>query len=372
MHRVLQLTDNLRVGGLQRTVVALSETLATRGVDVGIAAEAEGKLWSTLSAEVARIAAPARNSLASTIRYVLWLRRVVRSENWHIVHVHQRGVALLARIAVLGTSVPVVEHVHSVFSPSGLKGMLSFRGQTLIACGSAVAKMLTEGFGRPASKVEVVQNAIRDLGASADLTLPYGTGDTPKIIGIGRLVQEKDPLRFVETIRALNRDGLRVTAEWVGDGPLRSAVLADLAESPVQGMVFSGSTDDVLSKILGADLLLLSSRQEGLPLAILEAMSLGRAVVAPDVGSCSDVVQPGINGLLYPKELSGEEIARTLRVALQPAQLRQWGWQSRRLFVELGSLDVMAASICAVYDRVSPPPGSSVEKLRAVFKGEKA
>jgi glycosyltransferase involved in cell wall biosynthesis len=108
----------------------------------------------------------------------------------------------------------------------------------------------------------------------------------------------------------------------------------------------------VADKMLSADLLVLTSRWEGLPLVALEALALGRGIVAPDVGSCRDVVSPGENGLLYPPDATAEEIAALIRAALDPDTLRRWGRASRTRFERDGGMPRFIDGIRAVYDDV--------------------
>src|SRR4051812_18416048 len=109
-------TEHLEVGGLERMVVALSGQLVERGYDVAIAAEDRGDLWKELPSSVRRYCSPPRpDGPIALLRYVAWLRRILVRDQWSIVHVHQRRLALLARCAVLGSRRPVVEHVHNVF-----------------------------------------------------------------------------------------------------------------------------------------------------------------------------------------------------------------------------------------------------------------
>jgi glycosyltransferase involved in cell wall biosynthesis len=368
--RVLQLTDSLNPGGLERVVVDLATLLTGRGEEVGVAAEAGGGFWSELPPEVRRFHAPPKGGLLATIRYLRWLRRLLTQGRWHVVHAHQRKVALLARLAVAGTGVRVVEHVHNLFDePVGFRRLSSFRGHELIACGSAVRDMLVNDFRRPAHRVTLVTNAVSDLGAGLDLTLPSTAGSVPKIIGIGRTVPQKDPGRFVDAMRIVNSDGVRVHAEWVGDGEMFESLRERLAREPVPGLELSGATRHVAEKIRSADLLLITSRWEGLPLAALECAALGRGIVAPDVGSIRDVVRPGRNGHLYPVDATPAEIADVLARSLDPALLADWGRGSRSVHDEGANQEAMLLRVLRVYQRALSRGGTGRRGSRTTRSG---
>lgn len=348
--RILLLTDNLKVGGVQTVVAQLANAYSSRGYDVGVAAEAGGDIWSRLPAAVSRHIAPNHKGTSGTIRRVLWLAALLRRERYDIVHAHQRGAALAARVAAAFTHVAVVEHVHNVFLPVTAR-VTSFRGHRLIACGPAIERMLVQDYKRPAHRIDVVPNGVPDTAGTSGLELPAARGTVPHLVAIGRLVEQKDPLRFVRTIHALNRDAVTVTATWVGGGELLQAATTLRDELGLSTLEFVGETADTQKYIFGADLLLMTSRWEGLPLVLLEAMALGRGAIVPDAGSCSYAVADGVNGRVYPVDAQPEEIAAVLRDSLDASVLAKWGRASRERYRRSFSSERMAEEIEAVYKK---------------------
>ncbi len=335
---------------MERLVVELANAQRRAGHRTGIAA-GPGRLWDEVDAGVARLPAPAHRGPALRLGYMGWLRAIVRRDGWTILHAHQRGVALLARIAVLGTGARVVEHVHNVFhDDSRLTRLLSFRGHALIACGSQVASMLIEHYRRPRRRIHLIRNGISDLGGSVSRALPGTRGATPRIVGIGRLVEQKNPVKFLDVLAALNASGLVAEGVWIGDGELRPSLEERLREHPVPGLRLIGQSDHVVEEILDGDLLLMTSRWEGLPLVLLECASLGRGAVVHDVGSCRDAVQPGVSGVLVPPDMAPGEIAERIRaIVTDPTELERLGAGARRLFLGWSSFDDMVRAINDVY-----------------------
>lgn len=295
---ILLVTDNLKLGGVQTVVVQLSRLMSNRGWKVGIVA-ATGELEGKLPANVERYVMPASSITP-------WrLRRIAMRGSYGIVHAHQRGVALAARIGLLGTSIPLVEHVHNTFLPVSRK-RLSFRGDILIACGSSIATMLSRDYGRPAGHIRTVFNAVPDLA---------GTGNMPRqssriqILTIGRLTEQKDPMRALRVVEALERASPgKYFLKWAGGGPYEDEFLAEITARrlPVEWL---GQVQNAQSLLESADWLLLTSKWEGLPLVLVEALSWGVPAVAPDVGSCSDAVANDVTGLLYSPNATATEIA---------------------------------------------------------------
>ncbi len=131
--------------------------------------------------------------------------------------------------------------------------------------------------------------------ARAALGLP---ADATVVGAVGRLTYQKAPGDFLAALRALDRPG--VTGVWVGDGELAGQVAAQARETPGIRMVLAGQRGNVPDLLPAFDVFLLSSRYEGLPTVVVEAMICGIPVVATAVNAVGDVVVPGETGLLVP------------------------------------------------------------------------
>jgi glycosyltransferase involved in cell wall biosynthesis len=350
--RILLVTDSLNVGGVEKVVIHLANSLTQIGYQIGIAAEPGGDLWSEVDSRVTCHHAPLSSRSAERIRWINWIRRVIHSEGYSIVHAHQRGVALLSGLATLGTKVPVVEHVHNIFLPV-TRRRISFRGDWLIACGPAVERMLIENYHRPAARISLIPNSVPDIGYGLDLSLPVSTNPgLPRIIALARLSAQKDPTRFVRVIDELNRDKETVSAVWVGSGELRDEAEALQKNLGVRGLQFTGESMNIRGQLIQSDLMLMTSLWEGLPLSLLEAMSLGRGAIVSDVGSCRDAVEDGFNGAVYDPDASPSVIADLVRTSLRGDTLERWGRNSRTRYETEFKPELMVNRVERVYESV--------------------
>jgi len=127
------------------------------------------------------------------------------------------------------------------------------------------------------------------LGLPADATV-VGT--------VGRLTYQKAPEDFLAALRRLGRPG--VIGVWIGGGELAEHVAGLAAAMPDVTVVLAGERDDVPGLLPAFDVFALSSRYEGLPTVVVEAMVCGVPVVATAVNAVADVVVPGETGLLVP------------------------------------------------------------------------
>lgn len=348
--RVLLVTDALEIGGVEKVVVNLANSLSEMGIEVAVGARSGGPLWGKLLDSVEEhFGAIDGLPVFGHIRYAIWIRRVVKRHRFHLVHAHQRAVSLMAKIGLLGTGVPVIEHVHSHFSPRSIRRFFSFRGDVLIGCSRSIERMLVDDFGRNSATVRVITNSVEDLGAHG-FDLPDISGPVAaRVMAVGRLSPVKDPLRFVGVVNALVARGCPVEGEWVGDGPLRAESECEVARTAAP-VLLSGHSDDVPGKLRSAHLLLLTSQFEGMPLVVLEAMSLGRVVVAPRVGGLAELVVEGVTGVLYDADADNDEIATRIAALVDdPAAFADMGRRARERFVEIADMRSMVQSVREVY-----------------------
>ena len=118
-----------------------------------------------------------------------------------------------------------------------------------------------------------------------------------RVVVIGALSAEKDPVAAIKAVAGLGDAKLRI----IGSGPLEEEVLEAAEPIAADGRLeLVGSVDDVSPHLAWADVLLLTSRTEGLPGAVLEAGAVGVVTVAYDVGGVSEAVIDGVTGIVVP------------------------------------------------------------------------
>lgn len=331
--RILHLTDRWTLGGLPRVVHDLATWQQAGGHDTVVAVGSLEPL------------APSRDVVldpglaeSDTGRRLLRAARAIHHLDVRlrprVIHVHQRGLALAALLAT-GRSRRVVEHVHVPFTDRRLS---SFRSPTLLAVGAGVRRMIVEDYGRAPDRVLRVINGVRDLGAA-----PLSDGPPFVVAGLGRLSREKGPDRFMLAAEELARRRAPVTACWMGNGDMA----ADLVGSHAVSLVAADL--DVRDHLRRAHLLLSPSRKDSMTLAIIEAMSVGRPVVATDVGSVAELVEDGRSGRLVPPDASPAEMADAVESLLDMDLLHRMSAHARRAYEQSFTLEHMCRSVDAAY-----------------------
>ncbi len=174
-------------------------------------------------------------------------------------------------------------------------------------------------------------------------------GDAWVVGTVGRLAGEKDQALLVDAMAPLLSEGRQLVI--VGDGPERDALRTRIAKTPGGRYVrMLGARADVESVLAAFDAFALSSRTEGLPLALLEAMATGLPVVSTAVGGIPDLVQHEVTGLLSP---AGDPAPLTRHLALLSADgplSRRIGEAGRRQVLERHSMARMAKEYGALYE----------------------
>ena len=181
--------------------------------------------------------------------------------------------------------------------------------------------------------------------------------DTPVIITVARLAPPKDLALLLQALSTVRSPfHLRV----VGDGPLRSALEAQAATLNLSHQItWLGTRSDVPQHLAEAHLFALVSRQEGFPIAILEAMRAGLPVVASDVGGVREAVQPERTGLLVPRGDAGA-LADALEALLADSARREaMGQAGRADFARRFSAHQMCRATLDVYRELAPAPSGA-------------
>jgi glycosyltransferase involved in cell wall biosynthesis len=246
------------------------------------------------------------------LRALVSLIRLLRRERPDVVHTHMAKAGVLGRIAACMARVPVRIHTFHGHLLHGYFGALATRIVVAterlmrrvtthsVVVGSSVHRDLVGAGVVDARRSSVINPGIEPFAladrseARRTLELPI---DGDVVMYVGRLAQIKRPDRFLDLADDLAGHGSAMFA-LVGDGPLGDECRARVARTP--NAVALGWQRDIGTLLAAADVVVLCSDNEGVPLLLIEAALAGRPVVTTDVGAVRDVVRDGDTGLLVP------------------------------------------------------------------------
>jgi glycosyltransferase involved in cell wall biosynthesis len=157
---------------------------------------------------------------------------------------------------------------------------------------------------RPLAQTTLTRGSGVDLQRFQKQPLPHN--DPPKILFVGRLLREKGIFELVDAIRMLRATGQPFRFDVCGSvdrGNRSSATSEQCDQWLAEGLIDTlQRVDDVRPHLAKADVVVLPSYREGTPRSLLEAMAVGRPIVATDVPGCREVVEDEVNGVLVPPE----------------------------------------------------------------------
>ena len=284
--RILHIVPEFEQGGVERYVIELSKEQVSHGHQVSLAT-AGGKLEEELPQEVEVIHLPVQRKNLFTGLYCVY-RLAQKHRQWDIVHAHSRVPAWITWWTSALANMPWIYTAHSTYSlNAGLTPLKHAWG--VICVSDAVRKHLADYLPE---RTVTLTNGIRKPCCSWE---GRGFPRHTRFLFVGRLARPKG---LDTALRALGQLKERQwTLDVIGDGPQRGEWGALTAELGLQDRVtFHGFRNDAEAWMARSACLLFTSYQEGMPLTVLEALSVGIPILASDI----EQLRPLASGPLVP------------------------------------------------------------------------
>ncbi|MBU0511084.1 MAG: glycosyltransferase, partial [Chloroflexi bacterium] len=341
MH-ILQLIDTLSWGGAEKLQLTFAREARARGFRLTvmglkyIADAPYPPMLTALGAEVNIL--PGKRLL--NIGRIMLLARYLRREQVDILHTHLAYANIIGALAGVLAGVPVVATLHSIGTDPRHYHPLRYRlekwalshANRLIFVADAVAEAYAAIL--PETKMRVIPNPVEPV---ADLSPPerialrselMGDPTRPLLISVGRLSPPKGYHDLLQAFAALHQKIPAAYLIVVGGGTLYDQLSEQVAALKLEKHAqLLGARTDVPRLLAASDIYVSASHREGLPLAILEAMSAGLPVVATGVGGVPELV--GGRGILIPPRRPEAFAAALVSLLNDPAQQRSLGTAAR-------------------------------------------
>lgn len=289
---------------------------------------------------------------AEACRAALWLRAS------GVTHLHAHFGTNSAEVAMLAAEVgdfrySMTIHGSEEFDKPEFIGLgekirrASFVAAVTSYCRSQLYRAVEYAHWR---KIHVVHCGVEPafhLGADDALSA------RPRFVCIGRLCEQKAQTLLVDAVALLARKGIAVELVLAGDGEMRGEVEAAIARHQLQDRVsITGwiSSEQVRTELLQSRALVMASFAEGLPVVIMEAMSLRRPVLTTWITGIPELVREGESGWLYPPG-SVEELAQAMErcLATPDDELLRMGERARQRVLERHDIDREAAKLLTLF-----------------------
>jgi glycosyltransferase involved in cell wall biosynthesis len=297
--KILQIGSSLYDwGGIERYVAYLAEGLIERGHDVSVACPPSSPLATRSPGE--KLPVPLR------FQFSYWLlpkfAKLLKAGNYDVAHVHFSPDFVIPLLAARMAKVPRVVMTRHVGLPWAKSKVRRYAGKVdrIVCVSDAVEKTLAYS-GVPSEKLVVAKAGCPPLKPSEnadDLRQKLTENGTRFAVGyFGRLVSDKGVQYLVDAAKGLPEN---IVTHIFGDGPMRAELEAKAADSQMR---FHGFVPDIADAMSGVDVVGVPSIwAEAFPFSVLEAMSLGKPVIATRRGGLPEMVKHGETGLLVEPE----------------------------------------------------------------------
>lgn len=299
--RVLQVASSLHDwGGIERYVAYLTEGLRHRGHSVTVACSQKSPLDERIGEPKTHLTLKKQFSARSYLAY----RRFFSVSKYDVIHVHFSPDFIMPVLAARRQNagkVIVTRHVALRWSPTKAKRYGNLFDH-IIPVSHAVEEKLAES-GIPAEMMTVAKAGAPALAAYQDVATTRSelqVGQDDFVIGsFGRLVKEKGIDVLLKAMTSMDKGQLLV----FGEGPERASLESLAGSLAMQNRVrFMGFVPNVAEAMNACDVIAVPSVwDEAFPYSILEAMSLGKPVVASRVGGLPEIVRDGVTGRLFAR-----------------------------------------------------------------------
>ena len=340
--RVMRIIARMNVGGPAVQVSGLMRGFNSAEFDhrlyTGFCAADEADYLDTVATDIAatRIAGFGRRvSLGGDVKAFITLVKEIRSFKPHIIHTHTAKAGFLGRIASIVSFHPSIR-IHT-FHGHLLNGYFGTFKRSLVILAEKILAMFTDQLLAVGDKVR--QNLLAaGIGNSKKFALmPPGlkigqlpnkseslefyclSTQTLQCAFIGRVTRIKRPDRFLDVVSEIKKRGVALEFFMVGDGELLEGCRERIAREDLPVKILGWQID--IEKVLAAaDIVVLTSDNEGTPLSLIQAGMAGLPVVTTSVGSVPEVILDGVTGIIT--SLDVQEIADALETLANSIELR--------------------------------------------------
>jgi glycosyltransferase involved in cell wall biosynthesis len=340
--RVMRIIARMNVGGPAVQVSGLMRGFNSNDFDhrlyTGFCAADEADYLDTVASDVkaTRIEGFGRRvSLSGDVKAFVSLIKEIKSFKPHVIHTHTAKAGFLGRIASIISLQPSIRvhtfHGHLLNGYFGsfkrrlvitAEQILAIFTHELLAVGDKVRQdLLAAGIGK-LSKFGLMPPGLEigELPNKTESQESYGLSTaTLQCAFIGRVTQIKRPDRFLDVVSEIKKRGVEFEFFMAGDGELLDACRERIMREqlPVKVLGWQSNIDKVLA---AADIVVLTSDNEGTPLSLIQAGMAGLPVVTTRVGSVPEVVLDGATGIITSLDIL--EIANALEKLAKDSTLR--------------------------------------------------
>ena len=346
MKKILCLIDTLGMGGAERQMIGLAHLLKNKGYDVDLVtyhnhdSNAMLQEYYGLSSTILETGMSRWSKIKAVRNYIK------ENGKFDYVIAYKDGPCVIGCILKLlgGKFKLIVSERNTNLKVTGydkLKFFMYRLSDYVVPNSFSQAKFIKDNFPFLSKKVVTITNF-----TDTDFFVPIDRPENNpiKILTVARIARQKNVLNYLKAIKKLKDLGVKIKFEWYGnvqinDEGYEEEVSAMRERLQIEDMItFYPATKDILSHYQSCDIFCLPSIYEGYPNVVCEAMSCGKPIVCSRVCDNPNIVQEGVNGLLFNPYDVNDMVDQILKmISMSRETLISYGDESHAIALKLFS-----------------------------------
>lgn len=376
---ILQVLPALGTGGAERGCVDVAAAIEAAGGKALVASAGGAMLRDLARTGADHITLPLGGKNPLTIwRNIRRLEAVIRERGVDLVHARSRAPAWSAQAACRRAGIPFVTTVHAPYNQHSaakrLYNSIMVRGDRVIAISDFIARHIVETYGADPARIRTIprgvdlrQFAIEAVSAQRIITLARAwraPDDRPIVLMPGRLSRWKGQAVVIDALARLGRRDLHclIVGSDQGRTGYRKELIDRIAAKGLNGVVqLVDHCDDMPAAYMLSDVVVHASTDpEGFGRVVVEAMALGRPVIATDIGAPPELVVEGETGwLVPPADPDALAAAIDQALSLTPEARSRMAEQAIATVAGQYTKEAMTAATLRVYQELLGAPAPS-------------
>jgi len=362
---ILFIANHLNVGGISSYLLTLASGLKQKGHRVYLVSSGGELEDKFIRAGIILLKAPlnTKSEISPKIFFSFWkLKKIIRDLKIDLIHSHSRTTQVLGELLGRVSAKPHIFTCHGFFKSRLSRRFFGGWGQKVIAISLQVKEHLVVDFKLDEKLISIIHNGIDtknfgDFSNRDNLRRQLSEGADFLVGIIARLSDVKGHTYLIAAMQEVIKNFPKTKLLIIGQGKTREVLIKETRDLGLESsIVFIPEAKDTKVLLAAMDIFVMPSLQEGLGLALMEAMAQGLAVVGSEVGGIKTLIEDKVNGLLVPPA-NAPALAEAMIVLLKSPQLRMsLGLRAREFIAANFSQEEMVDKTEIVYQQVLAGP----------------
>ena len=343
MKKNLLVLPNLVTGGGQKLVIDIATRLHKQKFDVTVLSlyERQGYMFEKIADENNVNVIYLNKKVGFDVKVIFDVHKVIKKYKPHIIHTHLYVMPYVLIPTLLNNIKKRVHTVHTMAwrESKGIQKIIMSISYKIfnfipVAISEENKNALVQEYNFTGNQVKCIHNGI-DTIHFRKINTHNSSNNEIVFVSVARFEEVKNHQLMIHAFFEVNKKFPSTKLVLIGDGELRSQIETLVHDLKIENnVVFKGIQENVLEELNQADIYLISSNVEGLPLSVLEAMSCELPVISTKAGGIVDIVKDGENGLVVPVD-NKFEFQAAMKKLISDSELRKMmSKNSRKLAIQ--------------------------------------